>query len=61
MTVKGSIKETAGHAEEELGEALNNDKMADKGRQMRNEGRIENGKMAKTNLPGTAKPHKVHV
>ncbi len=60
MTVKGSLKETTGHAEEELGEALNNDKMADKGRQMRNEGRIENGKLPKTNIPGSAKPHKVH-
>ncbi|ESQ84842.1 hypothetical protein AEAC466_07225 [Asticcacaulis sp. AC466] len=57
MTVKASIKETAGAAEEELGEALNNDKMADKGRQLRNEGRIENGKMPKTHVPGTEKDH----
>ena len=55
MTVKASIKETTGAAEEELGEALGDTKMADKGRQMRNEGRIENGKTPKTTVPGTQK------
>ncbi len=55
MTVKASIKETTGAAEEELGEALGDSKMADKGRQMRNEGRIENGKTPKTTVPGTQK------
>ena len=57
MTVKASIKETTGAADEELGEALGNDKMADKGRQLRNEGRIENGKLPKTHTPGTEKDH----
>ncbi|MFT4074532.1 MAG: hypothetical protein QM647_03305 [Asticcacaulis sp.] len=55
MTVKASIKETAGATEEELGEALHDARMADKGRQLRNEGRIENGKMPKTTVPGTQK------
>ena len=55
--LKASLKESAGHAEEELGEALGNDMMADKGRQLRNEGRIENGKLPKTHIPGADKAH----
>jgi uncharacterized protein YjbJ (UPF0337 family) len=55
MTVKASLKETTGAAEEELGEALGDAKMAAKGRQLRNEGRVENGKSAKTTVPGTQK------
>ena len=57
MSIKSSIKETTGKAEEELGEALHDEKMADKGRQMRNEGRIGNGKLPKTSAPGTEKVH----
>ena len=56
MSVKSSIKETAGAAEEELGEALHNDKMAEKGRRMRNEGRVGNGKMPKVTKVGSEKP-----
>jgi uncharacterized protein YjbJ (UPF0337 family) len=55
MTVKASIKETTGAAEEELGEALGDAHMAHKGRALRNEGRIENGKVPKTTVPGTQK------
>ena len=55
MSVKGSIKEAAGATEEELGEAVHNDKMASKGRMMRNEGRIENGKLPKTRPVGSEK------
>ncbi|ESQ77727.1 hypothetical protein [Asticcacaulis sp. AC402] len=55
MTIKSTIKETVGAAEEELGEALHNDKMADKGRALRNEGRIGSGKLPKTSVPGTEK------
>ncbi len=55
MTVKASLKEAAGKTEEELGEALHNDKMAGKGRMMRNEGRIENGKLPKTHPVGSEK------
>ncbi|MDC7682861.1 hypothetical protein PQU92_06210 [Asticcacaulis sp. BYS171W] len=53
---KGSIKETAGAAEEELGEAIGNDKMAVDGRKLRNEGRIEKGKLPKVNPVGSEKP-----
>ncbi len=55
MSMKGSIKEAAGATEEELGEAVHNNKMAQKGRDMRNEGRIENGKMPKTRPVGSEK------
>jgi len=55
MSMKSSIKETAGGAEEELGEALNNDKMAEKGRRLRNEGRVGNGKMPKVTKVGAEK------
>ena len=55
MSVKSSIKETVGAAEEELGEATHNAKMAVKGRIMRNEGRVGNGKLPKTSVPGTTK------
>lgn len=53
MSVKGSIKEAAGFIKEETGEKLNNDKMAQEGRDLRNEGRIEDGKAPKTTVPGT--------
>ncbi len=53
--MKSSIKEAAGQAEEELGEAMNNEKMAHKGRQMRNEGRIGNGKAPKVTRVGSEK------
>ena len=53
MSVKGQVKEAAGFIEEETGEALKNDKMANKGRDLRNEGRIEDGKAPKTTVPGT--------
>ena len=56
MSIKSSIKETAGAAEEELGEAVHNDKMAEKGRRMRNEGRVGNGKMPKVTKVGSEKP-----
>ena len=53
--MKSSIKEATGSAEEELGEAMGNDKMAHKGRQLRNEGRIGNGKAPKLNKVGSEK------
>ena len=53
--MKSSIKEAAGSAEEELGEAVHNDKMANKGRQLRNEGRIGNGKAPKVQKVGSEK------
>jgi uncharacterized protein YjbJ (UPF0337 family) len=53
MTATGKIKEAAGFVKEEMGEKMNNDKMAQEGRNLRNEGRIEDGKPMKTTKPGT--------
>ena len=53
MSVKGSIKEAAGFLKEETGEKLKDEKMAQEGRNLRNEGRIEAGKMPKLTKPGT--------
>jgi hypothetical protein len=53
MSVKGNIKEAAGYVKEEVGEKLDNDKMAREGRELRNKGRIEDGKMPKLTKPGT--------
>lgn len=53
MTIKGNVKEAAGFIKEETGEKLNNPKMAQEGRNLRNEGRIEDGKAPKTTKPGT--------
>jgi len=57
MSMKSKTKEVLGTAEEELGEGMHNTNMADKGRQLRNEGRIGSGKLPKTNVPGTGKSH----
>lgn len=56
MTIKGHIKEGAGFVQEETGEALKKKRMANKGRSLRNEGRIEDGKTPMTSKPGTTKP-----
>jgi len=53
MSIKGSTKEAAGFVKEETGEKLKNKKMAQEGRDLRNEGRLENGKNAKTTPPGS--------
>lgn len=45
--VKGYIKEKAGFIKEEVGEKLNDHKMANEGRDLRNEGKIEQGKKPK--------------
>ena len=58
MSVKGKIKESAGYLEEEAGELLDSKKMAEKGRYLRNEGRIEDGKLPKTTKPGTTDQYK---
>ncbi len=57
MTIKGNVKEAAGYVKEELGEKMNDEKMAQEGRNMRNEGRIEDGKMPKLTKPGTTGNH----
>lgn len=56
MSIKGSIKEAAGFIKEETGEKMNNEKMAQEGRDLRNEGRIEDGKLPKITKPGTGHP-----
>jgi hypothetical protein len=56
MSVKGKIKEAAGYVEEELyehGSSVESKKKAQDGRDLRNEGRIEDGKMPKLTVPGT--------
>lgn len=53
--LKATVKEKAGYVEEEIGEAIGNDKMAQKGRDLRNEGKIENGKAPKLTPVGTTK------
>ncbi len=56
MTMKGSIKETAGFIKEELyehGDTPESRRKAQEGRDLRNEGRIEDGKAPKLTTPGT--------
>ena len=56
MSVKGQVKEAAGYVEEELfehGQSADSKKKAQEGRDLRNEGRIEDGKAPKLTKPGT--------
>jgi len=56
MSVKGHIKEAAGFVKEEAhehGKSLESQKKAQEGRELRNEGRVEDGKSPKTTAPGT--------
>ncbi len=56
MSVKGRIKEAAGLAKEEAfehGKSASSKKKAQEGRNLRNEGRIEDGKAPKASKPGT--------
>ncbi|MFZ4540788.1 MAG: hypothetical protein ACOYNL_03120 [Rickettsiales bacterium] len=58
MSVKGKLKEAAGFVEEELyehGKSPESRKNAQDGRDLRNEGRIEDGKFPKMTPPGTTK------
>jgi hypothetical protein len=58
MSVKGRVKEAAGIAKEETfehGKSASSLKKAQEGRNLRNEGRIEDGKAPKTSKPGTGK------
>jgi hypothetical protein len=57
MSVEGKIKEGAGYIKEEMNEHKNDpksQKKAQEGRDLRNEGRVEDGKAPKTTAPGTA-------
>jgi hypothetical protein len=56
MSVKGEFKEAAGYVKEEAfehGKSAESQKKAQEGRELRNEGRIEDGKAPKTSSPGT--------
>lgn len=56
MSVKGNLKEAAGFIKEEAyehGDSAEAKRKAQEGRDLRNEGRIEDGKMPKTTKPGT--------
>jgi hypothetical protein len=56
MTVKGNAKELAGFIKEETyehGTSAESKKKAQEGRDLRNEGRIEDGKAPKLGTPGT--------
>ncbi len=56
MSITGAVKEAAGFVKEEAAEKLGKDQMAQEGRDLRNEGRIEDGKMPKLTKPGTGHP-----
>ena len=56
MSVKGQVKEAAGYVKEEAyehGKSPDSKVKAQEGRNLRNEGRIEDGKAPKINKPGT--------
>ncbi|OYX50910.1 MAG: hypothetical protein B7Y97_06780 [Sphingomonas sp. 32-66-10] len=56
MSIEGKAKEAAGYVKEELNEHRDSpegQKAAQEGRDLRNEGRMEDGKMPKTTEPGT--------
>jgi hypothetical protein len=61
MSVKGEIKEGAGFVKEEMnehGKSPDSQRKAQEGRDLRNEGRVEDGKAPKTTKPGTGHPEK---
>ncbi|GIQ75132.1 hypothetical protein [Bradyrhizobium sp. RD5-C2] len=61
MSVKGEIKEGAGYVKEELnehGKDPESKRKAQEGRDLRNEGRIEDCKSPKTTPPGSGHPEK---
>ena len=56
MSIKGEIKEGAGYVKEEAyehGKTFEDKKKAQEGRDLRNEGRMEDGKAPKDSAPGT--------
>ena len=61
MSIKGILKEMAGFIKEEAnehGRAPDSAAKAQEGRDLRNEGRIEDGKPPKTTAPGTGHKEK---
>lgn len=58
MSIEGKAKEAAGYIKEELnehGKSPESQKKAQEGRDLRNEGRVEDGKAPKGSTPGTEK------
>jgi len=58
MSIKGEIKEGAGYVKEEAyehGKSAESKQKAQEGRDLRNEGRIEDGKAPKMSTPGSGK------
>ncbi|MET0360501.1 MAG: hypothetical protein ABW048_01990 [Sphingobium sp.] len=56
MSIKGELKEAAGYVKEELNEHSQSPegrKKAEEGRDLRNEGRVEDGKAPLDRKPGT--------
>jgi hypothetical protein len=56
MSIKGQAKEAAGFIKEEAfehGKSAESQQKAKEGRELRNEGRIEDGKAPKVTKPGT--------
>jgi hypothetical protein len=56
MSIEGKVKEAAGYVKEELyehGDSPEAKKKAQEGRDLRNEGRAEDGEAPKTTEPGT--------
>lgn len=58
MSIKGEMKEAAGYVKEELhehGKSAKSQQKAQEGRELRNEGRLEDGKAPKMSPPGAGK------
>lgn len=56
MSIEGKVKEAAGYVKEEIfehGDSPEAKKRAQEGRDLRNEGRIEDGEAPKTTEPGS--------
>jgi hypothetical protein len=56
MSIKGHAKEAAGFVKEEMnehGKTPESQRKAAEGRELRNKGRVEDGKSPKTTQPGT--------
>ena len=61
MSIEGKMKEAAGFVKEEInehGKSPESQQKAQEGRDLRNEGRMEDGKAPKTSEPGTGHPEK---
>lgn len=61
MSIEGKAKEAAGFVKEEAfehGKSVDSKEKAQEGRDLRNEGRVEDGKDPKLTEPGTGHPEK---